>query len=65
LTGQFVDANMLVRRVLGRFAVFSVLPHKQRLLLKGVKRNASRKSVAAPIFHELTLAFMDEFRKAQ
>lgn len=65
MTGQFVEANMLARRELGSLELANVFPQRHRLLLKGVNRNISRKSVAEPIFHALTLALMDEFRKAQ
>jgi hypothetical protein len=50
---------------LGRLAFFSVSPHGHRLLLNGVKRKVSRRSLAELTFHELMSVTMDEFRKAQ
>jgi hypothetical protein len=63
--GQLVDANMLVNREAGSLELTMVLPHKHKLLLKGLNRKVSRRSVAAAMFHELMLAFMDEFRNVQ
>ena len=60
-----MEANMLVVLELGSLELTMVLPHKHKLLLKGLNRKVSRRSVAAAMLHELMLAFIDEFRNAQ
>jgi hypothetical protein len=63
LTGQFELANVLVSLVEGRREAVSVFPHAHRLLLKGVNRKVSRRSLTNVTSQLLMFVFMAEFRK--
>jgi hypothetical protein len=65
LTGQFELANVLVSLVDGRREAVSVFPHAHRLLLKGVYRKVSLRSLTKGTLQVLMLAFMAEFLKAR